>query len=98
MDPYGEELMSRGASLITLAKGNRGSQWRAACKKYGGFYLGAIGGAAALSAERHILSGEIIDYPDLGMEAVRLIEVRDLPVFILIDDKGEGLYTDTTGG
>jgi fumarate hydratase class I len=98
MDPYGEELMSRGASLITLAKGNRSPQWRAACKKYGGFYLGAIGGAAALSAERHILSGEIIDYPELGMEAVRLIEVRDLPAFLLIDDTGVGLYPDTTGG
>ncbi|MDR2364004.1 MAG: FumA C-terminus/TtdB family hydratase beta subunit [Spirochaetaceae bacterium] len=98
MDPYGEEFMSRGASLVTLAKGNRSPQWRGACKKYGGFYLGAIGGAAALSAERHIISGEIIDYPELGMEAVRLIEVRDLPAFILIDDKGEGLYPDTTGG
>jgi fumarate hydratase class I len=98
MDPYGEEFMSRGVSLVTLAKGNRSPQWRGACKKYGGFYLGAIGGAAALSAERHVLSGEIIDYPELGMEAVRLIEVRDLPAFILIDDKGEGLYPDPAGG
>ncbi|MFP3088824.1 FumA C-terminus/TtdB family hydratase beta subunit [Treponema sp. TIM-1] len=88
MDPYGEEFMSQGASLVTLAKGNRGPQWKAACKKYGGFYLGAMGGTAALSAERHVLSEEIIDYPDLGMEAVRLIEVRDFPAFILIDDTG----------
>ncbi|MDR2758013.1 MAG: FumA C-terminus/TtdB family hydratase beta subunit [Spirochaetaceae bacterium] len=88
MDPYAEEFMSRGASLVTLAKGNRSAQWQAACKKYGGVYLGAIGGIAALSAERHILSEEIIDYPELGMEAVRLIEVRDFPAFILIDAAG----------
>jgi fumarate hydratase class I len=95
MDPYAEEFMSRGASLVTLAKGDRSSPWRDACKKYGGFYLGAIGGSAALSAERHVLSEEIIDYPELGMEAVRLIEVRDLPAFILIDDTGACLSPET---
>ncbi|MDR2069481.1 MAG: FumA C-terminus/TtdB family hydratase beta subunit [Spirochaetaceae bacterium] len=94
MDPYGEALMSRGASLVTLAKGNRSPQWKAACKKYGGFYLGAIGGSAALSAERHILSVEIIDYPELGMEAVRLIAVRDFPAFILIDAAGGAFPPD----
>jgi fumarate hydratase class I len=94
MDPYGEEFMSRGVSLVTLAKGNRSLQWQEACKKYGGFYLGAIGGIAALSAERHILSEKIIDYPDLGMEAVRLIEVRDLPAFILIDDTGHSFLPE----
>jgi fumarate hydratase class I len=84
MDPYAEELMSRGASLITVSKGNRSPAFAAACKKYGGFYLGAIGGAAALPAEENILSQELIDYPELGMEAVRLIEVRDFPTFIII--------------
>jgi fumarate hydratase class I len=92
MDPYAEELMSRGASLITIAKGNRGPAFTAACKKYGGFYLGAIGGAAALPAEENILSQELVDYPELGMEAVRLIEVRDFLAFIVVDDKGNELY------
>jgi fumarate hydratase class I len=88
MDPYAEELMSRGASLITLAKGNRSAAWRESCRKYGGFYLGTIGGAAALLADEHVMTCELIDYPELGMEAVRLITVKDLPAFILIDDKG----------
>ncbi|MDR1430484.1 MAG: FumA C-terminus/TtdB family hydratase beta subunit [Spirochaetaceae bacterium] len=92
MDPYAGELMSRGAALITLSKGNRGSSWTAACKKYGGFYLGAIGGAAALPAEENILSQKIIDYPELGMEAVRLIEVKNFPVFMVIDNRGNELY------
>ncbi|MDR1210709.1 MAG: FumA C-terminus/TtdB family hydratase beta subunit [Spirochaetaceae bacterium] len=92
MDPYADELMSLGAALITLSKGNRSPAWTAACKKYGGFYLGAIGGAAALPAENNILSQKIIDYPELGMEAVRLIEVRDFPVFMVVDNKGNELY------
>jgi fumarate hydratase class I len=94
MDPYADELMSRFASLITISKGNRSLSWAAACKKYGGFYLGAIGGAAALPAEENIISQEIIDYPELGMEAVRLIEVKNFPVFVVIDDKGEDLYAN----
>jgi fumarate hydratase class I len=92
MDPYAEELMSRGASLITIAKGNRSPAFTAACKKYGGFYLGAIGGAAALPAEEKTLSQELVDYPELGMEAVRLREVRNFLVFIGVDDKGNELY------
>jgi fumarate hydratase class I len=64
-----------------VAKGNRSPEWRRAAEQYGAVYLGAIGGIAALSAEQYVLSEEIIDYPDLGMEAVRLIEVRDLPAF-----------------
>jgi fumarate hydratase class I len=92
MDPYGDEFMSRGASLITLAKGNRTALWQKACKTYGGFYLGTIGGAAALLAEENVVSNELLDYPELGMEAVRLIEVRDLLAFIIIDDKGKSLY------
>lgn len=94
MDPYAEELLSRGISLITLAKGNRTPSWAEACKKYGGFYLGIIGGAAALIAEKNICSSEIIDYPELGMEAVRLIEVKGLDAFILINDRGEDYYQE----
>lgn len=92
MDPYADELMSRGASLITLSKGNRSPGWAIACKKYGGFYLGAIGGAAALPAAENVVSQETIDYPELGMEAVLLIEVRDFPAFIVIDAQGRDLY------
>jgi fumarate hydratase class I len=92
MDPYAEAFMSRGASLISLAKGNRTEGWIGGCKKYGGFYLGVIGGAAALQAEKNILANEVLDYPELGMEAVRLIEVRDLLAFIITDDKGKDLY------
>ncbi len=92
MDAYGDELMSRGASLITLAKGNRTKTWREACKKYGAFYLGTIGGAAALIAEENILESELLDYPELGMEAVRRIRVRDLLAFVIIDDQGRDLY------
>jgi len=92
MDTYAEELMSRGASLITLAKGNRTKAWRDACKTYGAFYLGTIGGAAALIAEENILESEILDFPELGMEAVRRIRVQDLLAFIIIDDQGRDLY------
>jgi len=92
MDTYGEELMSRGASLITLAKGNRTKAWAEACKTYGGFYLGTIGGAAALIAEENILESEVLDYPELGMEAVRRIKVQDLLAFVIIDDQGRDLY------
>ncbi|AEJ19336.1 FumA C-terminus/TtdB family hydratase beta subunit [Gracilinema caldarium] len=92
MDSYAEELMSRGASLITLAKGNRTKAWAEACKTYGGFYLGTIGGAAALIAEENILESEILDYPELGMEAVRRIRVQDLLAFVIIDDQGRDLY------
>lgn len=92
MDPYADELMSRGAALITIAKGNRSELWRTACKKYGACYLGAIGGAAALIAEKHIISRTVLDYADLGMEAVQLISVKDLPVFLITDDKGNDFY------
>ena len=67
MDEYAEELMSRGASLVTLAKGNRGAVWTKACAAHGGFYLGTIGGAAALIADENIAESEVIDYPELGM-------------------------------
>jgi fumarate hydratase, class I len=92
MDSYADLLMSRGASLITLAKGNRGKNVREACAKYGGFYLGTIGGAAARLAKDSILKVEIIDFPELGMEAVHKVEIENFPAFIVINDQGEDFY------
>ncbi len=92
MDPYVEPFMSLGASRIMIAKGNRSSQVAAACKKYGGFYLGSIGGPAAILAQDNILSVEILDFEELGMEAVRKIKVKDFPAFIICDDKGNDFF------
>ena len=94
MDSYVELLQSRGASLIMIAKGNRSRQVTEACMKYGGFYLGSIGGPAALLAEENIKNVECIDFPELGMEAVWKIEVVDFPAFILVDDKGNDFFRD----
>ncbi len=96
MDDYLPELMARGASLITLAKGNRSAMVAAACRRFGGFYLGTIGGAAAWLARDHVLESEVIDYAEFGMEAVRRIKVRELPAFVVIDDKGSDLYSDVS--
>jgi fumarate hydratase class I len=92
MDGYLPDFMAAGFSLISLAKGNRGAGVTAACKKYGGFYLGTIGGAAALLAKENILKSEVLDFPEFGMEAVRRIEVREFPAFVLSDDKGNDFY------
>lgn len=92
MDVYAEPLMKNGAALVTLAKGNRSREWTDACKKFGAFYLGTPGGIAALIASKYILSQEIIDYEELGMEAVRLVEVKDLPCFVVTNDNGEDFY------
>ena len=92
MDVYIPSFMQKGASLVTLAKGDRKPIVTEACKKFGGFYLGTIGGAAALTAKENILSSEIIDFPELDMEAVRKIVVRDLPAFIISDNQGGNLY------
>jgi fumarate hydratase class I len=92
MDSYVELLQSRGASLVMIAKGNRSRQVTEACKKHGGFYLGSIGGAAAILAEENIRKVECIDYPELGMEAVWKIDVVDFPAFILVDDKGNDFF------
>ncbi len=92
MDPYVRRFMERGASLVMLAKGNRSREVAAACRDHGGFSLGTIGGAAALIAREHVVRDEVIDHADLGMEAVRLIEVRGLPAFVVIDDRGASLY------
>lgn len=92
MDSYVDLLQSRGASLIMIAKGNRSQQVTDACKKYGGFYLGSIGGPAALLASENIRKVECLDFPELGMEAVWRIEVVDFPAFILVDDKGNDFF------
>ncbi len=92
MDSYVDLLQSKGASLVMIAKGNRSQQVTDACKKYGGFYLGSIGGPAALLADENIKKVECIDFPELGMEAVWKIEVVDFPAFILVDDKGNDFY------
>lgn len=93
MDSYADILMSRGASLVTLAKGNRAKNVGNACGQYGGFYLGTIGGAAARLAQDSIRKVEVIDYPELGMEAVHKIEVEDFPAFIIINDNGEDFFS-----
>ena len=92
MDVYAESLMSRGAALVTLAKGNRSKNWTEACKKYRAFYLGTPGGIAALIASEYIKSQKILDYEDLGMEAVRLVEVENLPCFVITNKDGEDFY------
>ena len=92
MDSYVELFQSHGAALITLAKGNRSQQVTDACKKYGGFYLGSIGGPAAILAKENIKKVELLEYPELGMEAVYKIEVEDFPAFILVDDKGNDFF------
>lgn len=92
MDSYVAEFQSHGGSMIMLAKGNRSQQVREACKKYGGFYLGSIGGPAAILAKQNIKSIEIVDFPELGMEAVRKIEVVNFPAFIICDDKGNDFF------
>jgi fumarate hydratase class I len=92
MDSYVELFQSHGASLITLAKGNRSAQVTEACKKYGGFYLGSIGGPAAILAKENIKKVDLHEYPELGMEAIWKIEVEDFPAFILVDDKGNDFF------
>ncbi len=93
MDVYVDEFMSHGGSLIMLAKGNRSKQVSEACKKYGGFYLGSIGGPAAILAKENILAVEVLDFEDLGMEAIRKIKVKDFPAFIVCDDKGNDFFS-----
>ena len=92
MDSYVDLFQSHGGSMIMLAKGNRSQQVTDACKKYGGFYLGSIGGPAAILAKENIKKVEVLEYPELGMEAVWKIEVEDFPAFILVDDKGNDFF------
>lgn len=92
MDPYVDLFQSHGGSLIMLAKGNRSQAVTDACKKHGGFYLGSIGGPAAILAQNNIKSIECLEYPELGMEAIWKIEVQDFPAFILVDNKGNDFF------
>ena len=92
MDPYVDLFQSHGGSMIMIAKGNRTQQVTDACKKYGGFYLGSIGGPAAVLSSDGIKSIECVEYPDLGMEAIWKIKVEDFPAFILVDDKGNDFF------
>ncbi|MEV0662534.1 fumarate hydratase [Actinomadura luteofluorescens] len=97
MDSYVEQFQAAGGSLVMLAKGNRSKQVTDACEAHGGFYLGSIGGPAARLAQDCIKKVEVLEYPELGMEAVWKIEVEDFPAFIVVDDKGEDFFADTTG-
>jgi len=92
MDPYVDEFQANGGSMIMLAKGNRSQAVTDACKKHGGFYLGSIGGPAAILAQNNIKSIECVEYPELGMEAIWKIRVEDFPAFILVDDKGNDFF------
>jgi fumarate hydratase, class I len=98
MDSFVDDFQAAGGSMVSLAKGNRSSAVREACKKHGGFYLASIGGAAANLAEHCIKKVECIEYPELGMEAIWRIEVVDFPAFIVIDDKGNDFFKDLNLG
>lgn len=93
MDPYVDLFQANGGSMIMLAKGNRSQAVTDACKKHGGFYLGSIGGPAAILAQNNIKSIECVEYPELGMEAIWKIEVENFPAFILVDNKGNDFFT-----
>ncbi|MBR3102113.1 MAG: fumarate hydratase [Muribaculaceae bacterium] len=94
MDPYVDEFQDHGASLVMIAKGNRTQEVTDACKRHGGFYLGTIGGVAAVLSQSSIKSIECVEYPELGMEAIWKITVEDFPAFILVDDKGNDFFKE----
>ena len=96
MDSYVEQFQSLGGSMIMLAKGNRSKQVTDSCNAHGGFYLGSIGGPAARLAQDCIKKVEVLDYPELGMEAVWKIEVENFPAFIVVDDKGNDFFAETS--
>ena len=96
MDSYVEQFQALGGSLVMLAKGNRSKQVTEACKKFGGFYLGSVGGPAARLAQDCIKKVEVLDYEELGMEAVWKIEVQDFPAFMVVDDKGNDFFAETS--
>jgi fumarate hydratase class I len=97
MDSYVEQFQSLGGSMVMLAKGNRSQTVTKACKQHGGFYLGSIGGPAAILAKENIRKIELLEYPELGMEAVWKIDVQDFPAFILVDDKGNDFFVNGCG-
>ena len=92
MDAYVPIFQEKGASMVMLAKGNRSQIVTDSCKQYGGFYLGSMGGPAAILAKDHIKSVEVVDFSELGMEAVWKIQVENFPAFILVDDKGNDFF------
>jgi fumarate hydratase class I len=92
MDSYVDLFQQHGGSMIMLAKGNRSKDVKNACEKYGGFYLGSIGGPAAILAKENITAVEVVDFEELGMEAVRKITVKNFPAFIITDDKGNDFF------
>jgi fumarate hydratase class I len=92
MDPYVPLLQEHGASLVMMSKGNRSKLVTSSCKEYGGFYLGTIGGEGARMAKECITDIELIEYPELGMEAVYMITVKNYPAFIIVDDKGNDFF------
>ncbi|MBU6420435.1 MAG: fumarate hydratase C-terminal domain-containing protein, partial [Proteobacteria bacterium] len=94
MDSYVDAFQEAGGSMVMLAKGNRSEAVTQACAKHGGFYLGSIGGPAAVLAQNNITKVEVLEYPELGMEAVWRIEVKDFPAFIVVDDKGNDFFAD----
>ncbi len=94
MDPYVDQFQAAGGSMVMIAKGNRSKQVTDACHKHGGFYLGSIGGPAAVLAANSIKSVELLEYPELGMEAIWKIKVENFPAFILVDDKGNDFFTE----
>ena len=96
MDSYVEQFQTAGGSMVMLAKGNRSSQVTSACETHGGFYLGSIGGPAARLAQDCIKSVSVLEYPELGMEAIWKIEVEDFPAFIVVDDKGNDFYAEAS--
>ena len=98
IDSFVDQFQSAGGSMVMVAKGNRAVAVREACKKHGGFYLGSIGGAAANLAEHCIKKVEVVEYPELGMEAIWRIEVEDFPAFIIIDDKGNDFFKELNLG
>ncbi|HIJ62337.1 MAG TPA: fumarate hydratase [Rhodospirillaceae bacterium] len=94
MDSYVDLLQANGGSMVMVAKGNRAKVVTDACKRHGGFYLGSVGGAAAGLAQHHIRKVDVLEYPELGMEAIWKIEVKDFPAFIIVDDKGNDFFAD----
>ena len=98
MDSYVDLFQQHGGSMVMLAKGNRSPAVTEACKKHGGFYLGSIGGPAARLAKDCIKSVSVLEYPELGMEAVWKIDVVDFPAFIVVDDKGNDFFANISGG
>jgi fumarate hydratase class I len=96
MDAYVEKFQAAGGSMVMLAKGNRSKQVTDACQRYGGFYLGSIGGPAARLAQDCIRKVEVLEYPELGMEAIWKIEVVDFPAFVVVDDKGNDFFAETS--